>query len=79
MPARHYFRSGTFVALAPWIVSAAACVLAFVLLAQFIDTLHVQMQRGQALRSGQSTSVAAQSDADDRVADTRTQLAGMQR
>lgn len=78
MPARHYFRSGTLVAIAPWAIASVACVLAFVILAQFIDTLDVQMQRGQALRSGQSTPVVAKSDAPDRVGDDGTQLAGMQ-
>lgn len=78
MPAPHYFRSETLVALAPWAIASVACVLAFVLLAQFIDTLDAQMQRGQALRAGQSTSLVAQSDARRPDANDHTQLAGIQ-
>lgn len=78
MPTPHYFRSETLVALAPWIASAAACVLALVLLSQFIDTLHGQIQRGQALRAGESTLDVRQSGVQDRVVDARTQLAGIQ-
>lgn len=78
MPAPHYFRAETLVALAPWAIASVACVLAFVLLAQFIDTLDFQMQRGQALRAGQSTSVVVHSDAPGHGAIDRTQLAGIQ-
>lgn len=78
MPARHYFRFETVTALAPWAVASVACVLAFVLLTQFVDTLDFQMRRGQALRAGQSLSTVAQSTTPDRVGDERTQLASMQ-
>lgn len=79
MSETRYFRSDTLLALAPWIIATAACVLVFVLLSQFVDTLHGQMQRGQALRAGQSTSVASQSPGAERpIADDRTSLAGLQ-
>lgn len=74
-----HFRSETFLALVPWIIASVACVLVFVLLAQFVDTLHGQMQRGQALRAGQSTSVATQSaGAGSHDAGGRMELASMQ-
>ncbi len=78
MPARSYFRSDTALALAPWILAAVACVLAFVLLAKFIDTLHMQMQRGQALRAGQSTTAVAQIGAQEHIAAASQNLAAIQ-
>ena len=79
MPESRHSHSETLLALIPWIIASIACVLAFVLLAQFIDTLHEQMQRGQALRADQSASVATPSAAMERpVAADRIELAGMQ-
>ena len=37
--------------IAPWIAATAALLVAIVILSQFIDTLHVSIQRGEALRS----------------------------
>ncbi len=71
MSSSSYLRSDTAMTLVPWIVATASCVLSFVLLAQFIDTLHVQMQRGQALRAGQATTADAELGAQRRMADAR--------
>ena len=37
--------------IAPWISATAALLMAVVILSQFIDTLHVSIRRGEALRS----------------------------
>ena len=37
--------------IAPWIAATAALLMAVVILSQFIDTLHVSIRRGEALRS----------------------------
>jgi hypothetical protein len=34
----------------PWVVATAACLLASVILSSFIDTLHLSIQRGEAMR-----------------------------
>ena len=39
--------------IAPWIAATAALLMAVVILSQFIDTLHLSIQRGQELRSSQ--------------------------
>jgi hypothetical protein len=45
--------------IAPWIAATAACLLAAILLSQFIDTLHLSMQRGEALRAAMATQGTA--------------------
>ena len=75
MSSPSYFRSDTAITLAPWIVATAACVLAFVLLAHFIDTLHFQMQRGQALQARLSASTVTSLEIDRRVAGADPNLA----
>lgn len=42
--------------VAPWLLATAATLAAFVILSMFIDTLHLSVQRGAALR----TALAAQ-------------------
>ncbi len=37
--------------IAPWIAATAALLVAIMILSQFIDTLHVSIRRGEALRS----------------------------
>lgn len=37
--------------IAPWIGATAALLVALVLLVQFIDTLHLSIARGEALRA----------------------------
>ncbi len=59
--------------IAPWIGATAALLIAVVLLARFVDVLHLSIARGEALRAtlaAQSTDVAPRTI---RLADTGTQ------
>ncbi len=78
MHAPSYFRSDTAIALAPWIIATAACIVSFVLLTQFIDTLHSQMQRGQALRARPSAPAIAQIDVPEPITDDGQKVARVQ-
>ncbi|MCZ4316987.1 hypothetical protein O4H66_26595 [Comamonadaceae bacterium G21597-S1] len=44
--------------IAPWISATMAVLAAAVLLSQFIDTLHLSIERGQALRQAQAAPAA---------------------
>jgi hypothetical protein len=68
--------SETWRAVTPWIGATMALLIATVILSNFIDTLHVSIQRGQDLRAGIYTSATDDRNADIRLADvgTRKQL-----
>ena len=68
MPATRPFLPDALHGIAPWIAATAALVIAVIMLSQFIDTLHVSIQRGEALRS-------AQYQPDTRAADAVTHMA----
>ncbi|MCB2002937.1 MAG: hypothetical protein R3E92_19515 [Burkholderiaceae bacterium] len=49
--------------IAPWISATIAVLAAAVLLSQFIDTLHLSIERGQALRKAQAAPAAVEAPA----------------
>jgi hypothetical protein len=75
MPANRLSRPQAWRTIAPWISASVAALTAAVLLSQFIDTLHVSIQRGEALRAAQAAPAHAQPPSDAiRMADTGSQL-----
>ena len=51
MSAPRPYLPDALLSIAPWIAATAALLIAVVTLSQFIDTLHVSIRRGEALRS----------------------------
>lgn|GEM_PF-2405206 len=64
--------SETLRAVAPWIGATMALLIAVVILSNFIDTLHVSIQRGQDLRAGVHASATADRNTDVHMADAGT-------
>lgn len=59
MPTNRSPSQPPLLAIAPWIGATAALLVALVLLVQFIDTLHLSIARGEALRAAQSAPAMA--------------------
>ena len=55
----------------PWITAGAACLIALVLLSQFIDTLQLSIQQGEALRESLELQESARSKVTTQMADGR--------
>lgn len=55
--------------IVPWILSAAACLIALVILSSFIDTLHLSIRRGETLREVLAQQDATRSNATTQMAD----------
>ncbi len=49
--------------IAPWISATVAVLAAAVLLSQFIDTLHLSIERGEALRRAQAAPATIEAPA----------------
>jgi hypothetical protein len=64
MPAIRFQWQHSLRSIAPWIGATAALLVALVLMVQFIDTLHLSIARGEALRATlAATATATPSDA----------------
>lgn len=68
MAAPTSFRPGSLRTIAPWLLATAAVLAAFVILSMFIDTLHLSMQRGDALRATLATQGTTTLGSDTRAA-----------
>lgn len=55
----------------PWIAAGAACLIAFVILSNFIDTLQLSIQRGEALRESLALQETTRSNVTTQLADSR--------
>ncbi len=58
--------------IVPWILSAAACLIASVILSSFIDTLHLSIRRGESLRETLAQQDSTRSNATTQMADAHS-------